>query len=174
MSIEDAVKEAYASVDSILLHSIELNHSGFTNPIRVVNNNEDVYATLESEAPYNANESVKFVACGFELTLPSIDKNKLPELVIKIDNIYLPDEHKRISDYGVDALDTFDNVSLIYRMFNGKDEVLTPLELPYHLTLYGVSADLYTVQAKAKFFNAENEEFPKNIYSLKEFPTLMQ
>jgi hypothetical protein len=173
-SLSPAAKEAYASVDSIIVHTLEFRHSVFTNPIRVVRNNENLTLKLESNAPLNASEEVEFVALGFELKLPSIDKNKLPELTLEVDNIYSSDEDKYISDYVEETKGSLESIEITHRAYDAK--TLTPapepIEVPFHLVLHDIKADIYKLSAKARFFNAQNEVFPKNTYSLDEFPTL--
>ena len=168
--LSDAAKEAYASCDTQVIYTLELRHPGFTAPIRVVRDRQNLLSTLEDDAPLNAGQEVEFIALGFDLKLPEANKNKLPELAIEIDNIYLEEEGRRISDYVDDTLGSLDQIELTCRAYT--PDIATPIDQPYHLILHEVSADKYKVSAKAKFFNAQNETFPRNTYTIEEFPTL--
>ena len=76
--LEEAIKEAYASapVDVVVLDSIEIWHRTFTSPVRVVRwpvegpEPTEFQLLLESNAPRNAGETVTFIGCPFEITLP--------------------------------------------------------------------------------------------------------
>ena len=75
-SLKDAIREAYASAPSkeIDLLTIELNHPAFTQPLRVVRDNETLTARLEDTAPENPGETVDFLPYAFDLELPEMDE----------------------------------------------------------------------------------------------------
>lgn len=58
------------------LHLLEISHPGLTEPVRVVNDTEDV----------TSNNSL-FVACPFSIVLPDDLENQLPRARLSIDNV---------------------------------------------------------------------------------------
>jgi hypothetical protein len=81
-TITEALAEVYASnpQDEVVLTTLELRHSSFIDdagnpaPIRVVADYNDLVATLESDAPLNAGQSVTFTAVAFQFALPSMEE----------------------------------------------------------------------------------------------------
>ena len=75
VTLSDALKEAYASSpsDVVILHTLELRHpdfkneAGVTTAIRVVRDQQDLFARLEPSAPLYPSQMVRFVAMGFDL-----------------------------------------------------------------------------------------------------------
>lgn len=93
--LEQAIAEAYASApaDTIVLHSIELNHKSFTQPARVIrwpvtDNNPDIFrCLLEDTAPYDPGKVVEFIGAPFEIMLPTQSTDETGQFSIRIDNI---------------------------------------------------------------------------------------
>ena len=59
-SLEDALKEAYASAPAseVILHTLELRHPSFTQPIRVVRDHAEFTCFLEADAPEEGTPKV--------------------------------------------------------------------------------------------------------------------
>jgi hypothetical protein len=89
-ALSEALREAYASApsDIVILHTLELRHPSFVDDddssiaIRVVRDNQSLTARMETTAPLNAGEMVKFIAMGFDLELPPVDTAPVPEISI--------------------------------------------------------------------------------------------
>ena len=90
-----ALKEAYASapVDQVILDTLEIRHPAFVddqgNPAaaRIVRGYENIFATLEADAPMNPGQQVEFIAVPFDFTLPGFEEGRVPELSITLDNV---------------------------------------------------------------------------------------
>ena len=93
--LEQAIAEAYASApaDTIVLHSIELNHKSFTQPARVIrwpvtDNKPDIFrCLLEDTAPYDPGKVVEFIGAPFKIMLPTQSTDETGQFSIRIDNI---------------------------------------------------------------------------------------
>jgi len=167
--LSEAIKEAYASApsDVIIHHTIELSHSAFGSPIRVVQDYVEFQATLESTAPYNANETVTFSPYGFELTLPDINSDPSPSMRLTIDNvntIILSELDK--------AVVSTERIRIIYRPYLSTDTTSPHYDPPLSMFLYSVSADIHSITGEARFSNLANIRFPRQIYTGERFPLL--
>ena len=78
-----AEQEAYANADDtrITLYTLELNHPGFTQPLRIVSDNNPLTADTEEE------EGVLFTPFYFSLKRPPINEEPDPTLSITVDNV---------------------------------------------------------------------------------------
>ncbi|MES9984345.1 MAG: DUF1833 family protein [Candidatus Thiodiazotropha sp. 6PLUC6] len=78
-----AEKEAYANADDtrVMLYTLELNHPGFTEPLRIVADNDPLTAEIET------GESVLFTPFFFSLKRPPISEEPDPSLQITVDNV---------------------------------------------------------------------------------------
>lgn len=93
--LEQAIAEAYASApaDTIVLHTLEINHKSFLTPARVVrwpvtdNEPETFRCLLEDTAPYDPGRVVEFVGVPFEITLPAHSTEEAGQFNIRIDNV---------------------------------------------------------------------------------------
>ena len=183
--MQQALKEAYASasVEEVILHTLEINHSAFTEPVRVVRDfgelleastvygGLDIYGhllTLEDDAPINAGEEVQFVGLHFELELPAQAQNRLPELQIRLDNVT-----RDVSQYLDAASELEEPLSLIYReyLLSSPDVVQFKLST---LNIHKVTSTTNTVTMTAVFEDLTNKSFPSRVYSPDEFPGLIQ
>ena len=93
--LEKAIAEAYASApqDTISLHSLEINHCTFTEPVRVLRwpvtgpEPERFLCLLESDAPYNPNQVVEYIGAPFEIFPPAKDTEFVGTFTIRVDNV---------------------------------------------------------------------------------------
>lgn len=93
--LEAAIAEAYASApqDTIVLHTLELNHKSFTQPARVVRwpvtDNEPAvfHCLLEDDAAYDPGRVVDFIGLPFEIVTPEKSTENPGQFQIKIDNV---------------------------------------------------------------------------------------
>ena len=98
-SLTEAIKEAYSSapIDVVILHTIELRHDLFVDEegsptqIRVILDNRDWTARLESSAPVDGGNFVNFTGFAFNLSLPPIDDGAQPVLKLVIDKLICVD-----------------------------------------------------------------------------------
>jgi hypothetical protein len=169
-SLSQAIKEAYASApaDVIVYHTLELWHSAFTQPIRVVRDDADLVATLESTAPRNSAQPVTFVAFAFEFSRPEVTSDGVPQVVLEIDNV-----SREILAAVEAAVGHADPIEVIYREFISSDLSAPQNDPPLTLTILGITADVFRVRATAGFTNLTNKRFPAQDYSADRFPGLV-
>lgn len=170
-SLSQAIKEAYAAApaDVVTLHTLEFRHAAFSAPIRVVRDHEDHTCTLEAGAPVDGGLAVRFVAFAFDLTPPEVTDGAAPELVITIDNVSM-----EIEDNIRAALQTTDKVEVTYRPYLSTDLSAPQMNPPLTLTLTQISADNYTVTARARLGDYVNRKFPSEEYTAVRFPGLVR
>ena len=165
--LTQALKEAYASAptDTVILHTLEIYHSNFTAPIRVVKNHTNITATIEAAASRNAGEAVEFIAFSFDISLPEITERANPEITITIDNV-----GKEISDNLELAAQSLQPVIVIYRPYLSTDLTTPQYDPPVEFIIESITVDTFRVVAKARSLNMANRAFPTRIYMKEEFP----
>lgn len=196
-SLSEALKEAYAVApsDVILLHTLEIRHPSFTQPIRVVRNYADtktwlaldntnvqavldtltveeqkqvgLVARLEDSAPINGGEMVAFIALAFDLDLPPVENIPVPEITVTLDNV-----GREISDALDEAAISQDVIEVTYRPYLSTDIEGPQMDPPMTLFLADASATPMQVTGRARLLNIGNKAFPSKTYNLKDFPGL--
>lgn len=170
-ALSQAIKEAYAAApaDVVILHTLEFRHPAFTQPIRVVRDHADHTCTLEAAAPVDGGLPVLFVGYAFDATLPDVTDGSAPEMQITIDNVSLEIENN------IDAaLQTADKVEVTYRPYLSTDLSAPQMDPPLTLTIVSISANNYTVTARARMGDFANKKFPSEEYTATRFPGLVR
>ena len=161
----DAEKEAYANSRSNEAHlaTLELNHPAFTQPLRIVHDNEDLTAPLEDDT-----EGL-FIAFPFEIARPPISEEPNPSVSIKIDNV-----SGFITPYLELASKSGEEIALIFRpyLYDQDTEVLTLLGQPLRLTITNASSTMTSATLTAAHVNFANLPFPGEKYAPDRFPGL--
>lgn len=168
-TLDDALKEAYASApaEEVILHTLEIRHPSFTEPIRVVRDYNDLSATLEDDAPENAGEEVTFVAVAFDFILPEVSKSTSPEIEISLDNV-----SGEIIAYIDAAAQTPDLIEVTYRPYLDSDTSGPQMNPPLTLVMRSVTAEIFRVRARAGYADLSNRKFPNEVYTSERFPGL--
>ncbi len=196
-ALSAAIQEAYASApsDVVILHTLEIRHPSFTDPIRVVRNFADqetwtgmggaeaeavldalspedremigLVARLEADAPLNAGEMVGFVALAFDLDLPPVDTIPAPEITVTMDNV-----GREITDALDEAATSQDRIEVTYRPYLSTDIEGPQMDPPITMILTEVEATPLTVTARARMLDIGNKAFPSIFYRTTEFPGL--
>lgn len=170
-NLSEALKEAYASAPNniVIVHTLEIRHPAFSEPIRVVNDYQPVEAALEANAPLNPGELVTYQAFSFELTLPEVMEKGIPELGIKIDNV----SREIIRNIEL-AIPQPDKLEVTYRAYLSNDLAAGPHnDPPLHLTITSIEADAFAINAKASIADFINKKFPNKEYDETRFPGLI-
>jgi len=117
-ALSQALREAYAAApaDTVILHTLEIWHPTFTEPIRVVRDHAELTARLETGAPRDAGRMVGFVALAFDLDLPPVDTAPVPEIAVTLDNV-----GQEIVDALEAAAISQDKIDIIYRPYLSTD-----------------------------------------------------
>lgn len=167
-TLKAAIKEAYASATGIIYHTLEFRHPSFTEAIRVVRDHDDLTATLEATAPWNAGESVLFVGYSFDFVKPEVSPQGVPQIQITIDNV----SRDIVANIEL-ALTTTDLLRCTYREYLDSDLSGPQNDPPIHLDIITISATVFKVTATAGLVNLMNKKFPTQEYNTKRFPGLI-
>ncbi|CAA7615105.1 DUF1833 family protein [Magnetospirillum sp. SS-4] len=167
--LSQALREAYAAApaDTVILHTLEIWHPTFTEPIRVVRDHADLTARLEAGAARDGGQRVTFIALTFDLDLPPVDTGPVPEIAVTLDNV-----GRELSDALEAAAISQDRIEVIYRPFLSTDLEGPHMDPPITLTLAEVEADTLRVTCRARMLDAGNKSFPSITYTAQRFPGL--
>lgn len=180
VSLDEAVKEAiaYARADRVILHTLELRHSSFPEPARVVLSHGDILSAeplvfghrlrLEADAPSEAGELVTFIASQFDLTMPGQEENRLPEIKLAVSAV-----SGRITKLLRLAArqDEPEEIGVIYRKYFA-DDPDTVVHKIGNLFIADPKADFYRVEASASPVDATKIPFVTRKYNAQENPSL--
>lgn len=168
-TMQDALKEAYAGTSpEFVYHCLEIRHSNFTQPIRIVRNNEDCEARTEVDAPLNPGEMVSYVGAMWEMTLPKQGEDTMPEISLSFDNV-----SREITEHLQAASQINEPIKMIYRVYT--DSTLTSgpqIDPPIEMEIGSATADVYTVTTRASLEDVFRSLYPYTRYTPKEFPSL--
>ena len=168
-TLSQAIKEAYASApNDPIYYTLELRHTAFTQPIRVVRDHEDLSAYLEASAPANPSELVTFTRFAFDFTRPEVSANGVPQLTIEIDNV----DQSIIANIEA-AMLTSDLVYATYREYLSSDLTGPQNDPPIHMTIMSITATPMRITAVAGFPDLINRRFPTTEYSSEVYPGLL-
>ena len=167
-TLSDALAEAYASAPAVpTLHTLEIRHPSFTEPIRVVRDFSDVTARLEDSAPLNAGEFVLFVAMNFDLKVPNVEKATSPEFEVSLDNA-----SAEITGYMDAASQSQDLIEMTYRPYLASDLGTPTMNPPLTMVVRAVNVGLFRAVAKAGYGEFANRKFPGETINTTRFPGL--
>jgi hypothetical protein len=171
VSLSQALKAAatVAPAERAVLSCFEFRHSRLPAPVRLVNNSEDFFATLEATAPVNASTEVEFLACDIAKTEPEeSDQAASPDINLQISNI---------SHLVTDALKLIrgsrESLLITERLYT-TDDTSAPHLLP--VTTWEVSAitivDGGSANLRASYGDPVNIAVPKTTIKRSEYPAL--
>jgi hypothetical protein len=163
-----AAAMAVAPEEEVILETLELNHPSFVDDdgnsisVRVVNDHQDLTATLET------GSTVLFKACYFKFTRPAEDATtSMPEVGIQVDNVarlLIPHIQKAVQSRAP--------ITMVWRPYLASD-LSGPHMLPVlTLTLRTISATMSSITATAGFTDLANRRFPGNEYQSRLFAGL--
>ena len=159
-----AEKEAYANADDtrIMLYTLELMHPQFTQPLRIVADNDPLTAEIET------GDTVEFTPFFFSIKRPPISEEPDPSLQITVDNV---------SGFMTPYLDIASrsgaSIHVVFRPFlvDEGDNSITRLS-SIKLAIRNASATMTSVTLMAAHINPANLPFPKENYTSDRFPGL--
>lgn len=185
-SYSQALQEAYASnpAGSLLVDTLEFIHPSITaggqpSAVRLVNNNGVLIDNgpppifgyslkLEDDAPVDAGETVTFIACAFELELPSKEPDVVQDIAISFDNI-----SELLAPYLDDAISVRADLAIIYRQYL-LNESIEPQLVVSGLTATKTTTTWQRVTIQARYQDLLNHSFPGRLYEAKDFRGLLQ
>lgn len=169
-TFEEAMLEACASAPSneIIYYTIEMHHPAFEVPIRLVQGNDDIKARLEKDAPRNAGEIVEFIGAPWDLTLPSIEEDQVPEIQLTFDNV-----SREINQNISAAVKQGEPVKIIFRPYlDSALEYGPQMNPPIEMEISSATANNYQIQISANVEDVFHAAFPLKRYTNDRFPTI--
>ena len=195
-----AEQEAYANADDtrITLYTLELNHPGFSEPLRIVSDNDPLTAEIED------GSTVTFTPFYFSIKRPPINEEPDPSLSITVDNVsgfmtpymdaasrsgesielvfrpYLIDEavegesmetveSERLK---VESMKTPSDLQPSTLDLQPKSEAIITRLSSFSMEVRNASANMTSVTLTAAHINPANLAFPKELYKSDRFPGL--
>ncbi|USE39253.1 DUF1833 family protein [Endozoicomonas sp. SCSIO W0465] len=159
-----AEKEAYANADDtrIMLYTLELMHPQFTQPLRIVADNDPLTAEIET------GDTVEFTPFFFSIKRPPISEEPDPSLQITVDNV-----SGFMTPYLDIASRSGDSIQVVFRPYlvDEGDDRITRLS-SIKLAIRNASATMTSVTLTAAHINPANLPFPKENYTSDRFPGL--
>ena len=159
-----AEKEAYANADDtrIMLYTLELMHPSFTQPLRIVADNDPLTTAIET------GDTVEFTPFFFSIKRPPISEEPDPSLQITVDNV-----SGFMTPYLDIASRSGDSIHVMFRPFliDEGDDSITRLS-SIKLAIRNASANMNNVTLTAAHINPANLPFPKENYTSDRFPGL--
>lgn len=142
------------NTDEVFLFLITLSHDDLLNPIRVVNNVENINS-----------RGMEFTAFPFDLILPQDDGDTLPQVIISLSNVDLSlvDEIRSLNS----SLD----VTLEIVLASNPSYVEMSIE---GMKTISVQYDAQKIEATCQIEDVLNLVFPKDSYLPSNFPGLFQ
>jgi hypothetical protein len=166
VTVDDALQEAYASAAAVQLHTLEIRHPAFTEPIRLVLSSRKWLLTLESDAPLDAGEDVEFIGAEFGVEMPAVDENGQMRMRVTVDNVTGEIERELGAAVQMPAV-----AEITYRAFVDVDTSSPQLPI-LHMDVYEVSAGDMTIDVVCGFGDFSNIAFPRDEYTRVRFPGL--
>ena len=174
-TIKEALAEAYASAphEEIIFYTLEIRHSSFLddqgNPvaIRLVRDEENLLARLESDAPLNAGEVVEFTACAFDFTFPGVEEGSAPEAKLGIGNVT-----RYITPYLENGVTQLTALEITLRPYLMSDLSAPQMDPVLTLVLSKIHVDAFAVTGTAGADDMVNFPFPADTYNTSRFRNL--
>lgn len=174
--LEEALNEAYASatVDIIVLHTVEIYHRTFDEPLRIVRwpvegpELTKFYCKLEDTAQFNAGQIVEFLGCPFEIKLPEKSQDTPGEFELSIAGAA-----EVIEPYLENAALGGGEITAVYRSYIKGEEENGPATVWPDIYLHSPSVDSSsgTVSMKGGILDWLNRKFGRLI-SVGNYPAL--
>ena len=168
----EALLEAQAAVKpgQVIYFTLELQHSTFNEPARVVTGTMDDQAFgIELGAALNPGEMVTFIACPFRADPPEQREGLPPQCKVSIDNVTRELWPKIKAAMGVREY-----LKVLYREYVDND-LTEPAYGPVEFLLKDVSMKNTTLTGTATVNNLLNKRFPRKDknYNYVDFPSLL-
>ena len=172
VTLTEALQEAaaIAPVQRAMLYAYELWHVSLSEPVRFVNDLQDLTATLEADAPRDAGQEVTFVSCPLAFRRPAESDDAASPTV----QLTRPDVASALAALLEAARGSTEPWHLIERLY-ASDDTSTPALLPplsFELTqvvLKGSEAAL-----AAQYDDDANVAVPRITFKREEYPGLQR
>lgn len=164
VDLSEAYAEAATSapINRVILETYELIHPSFTERILIVNDFNDLTATLEDGSTH------EFTPCPVTVVPPEEnDEGKTPTIHVQIDGV-----SSLIAERLEEASKQLARIEIVERVYVSDDLSGPAILPPLRLTLKTVSVNYTQVTAEASFSDPINRGFPKYDYLIREYPGL--
>lgn len=154
-------------------NTIELIHPAFIEggvpfSVRAVTGvASDMSFTLEAGAPLNSGEEVVFKAINFQADHPSYAEGQVPQCQLSVDNV-----GEEVMPYLETAVGTRANLVAIWRQWRS-DDLSEPCYGPIKFSVKKVTASNTQLTGTAMLDNLANMKFPNLLFTLHDFPGLL-
>ncbi|AEA59778.1 hypothetical protein bgla_1g10950 [Burkholderia gladioli BSR3] len=172
MELMANITEALAEVMSanpageVVLDTLEFRHPVFIDangnpaPVRVVANHEDLDAVLESDAPLNPGQSVRFIGMPFQFAMPPMGEGQAPQVDIIVDGA-----SSEMVAHLESAVTQTQQVEVTHRRFLASNPAAGPQDGdPLTLYIASAKATLTRVTLTATLTDIHNSPFPSDVY----------
>jgi hypothetical protein len=162
-SLQDAIKEAYASAPStkVVYDTLEIRQTGVQDPIYIVRAPKGISAKDENGVLRS------FQPAGFQFSLPPENEEGFRSLTISVDNI------NRVASRFVEAAMAEEvPVEVVYRPYLSDNLEEPQMNPPLVLYLKDIQITSYQVTGRATFIDLVNRKFPTELYTRARFPGL--
>lgn len=166
--LTQAMQEAYAAVLSsvVILHTLELSHPAFSQPIRIVTGDDGLAASELVPLTLETGATVDFTALAFDVTPPGFDDKGPTPGRISVDlvsgELMEPLESAAVSS-GV--------IEVTYRAWRS-DQRGTPGDVIKGLKLRRVALNETAAAGDIGFDEVGRQAFPRVTYSIDLYPAL--
>lgn len=169
-TLSQALREAYASnpTHKVVLHTLELRHPGFAQPLRYVLDTQTLTAYLEATAPANPGQQVTFTPANFGIRLPEMTEERVSELEFWVDNIDIT----LLQQIEALAVQPY-SLQVTYRPYLSTDLTGPQMDPPFHYTVISIDTDLTKLNLRAGFEDFASRPFPSEVYRPDVFPDLL-
>ena len=172
VTLAQALQEAAASapVTRVMLYAYELWHTSFADPIRFVNDTQDLVAILEATAPRDPGGLVTFIACPISRQVPEeSDRASNPSV-----SLSRPDVSGIIKSALDAARGSTAAWTLIERLYASDDlsePALNPV-LTFEVTAFDISAGQASLSAS--YGDWINVALPRSTFRRVHYPGLQR
>jgi len=170
---EEAEASVPASVD--MFATLEFQHPAFLDDddhpmaIRVVADTpDDQLFTIEDGADFNGGEVALFRAINFRAEHPEFAEGKMPELAVTVDNV-----SREMVPHLEKAVKIKADLIVLFRMYRSDDRT-EPCYGPVQFVMRKVRVTGTSVTGVAQLDDLHNSKFPRRVYTVTEFRSLLQ
>ncbi len=159
MAIDLHIQQAFANpeADTVVRDCLEVSHSLFVSPLRIVNDYAPFMDGSTAYAPY-----------PFTYVLPSLEVNGIPQGVFKISNVSRVVSTKLLAALSSET----EAISLAFRQFISLGATTYVYTFPLPMTVNHFSEEGEFVTLTASYHDLYNLPFLSEIYSAARFPGL--
>jgi hypothetical protein len=172
MSLTPAQKQAYARAhtSTIELNALELRHTTFPTPLRIVSHKQDISITHEASAPANPSESVLYTALGFSFKGSAVNNEPDSTVSIRVDGV-----SGAVQSYLNVANLSYVPIEASMRPFSYDTVAQSVGEVMgvYHLQVRHIRMNKTSVSLTLGYTNSANRTFPYVFYTADNSPGLL-